>query len=510
MEKSLGVVFAISLGLAFTTGCQGEGPVDGGHNGGDTDTGNAPEAICEGQMHVDVSTPTATVGDGTAASCTAEALQMAVVGGGIVVFDCGTEPVTITVASQIVITKETVLDGGDLVTLSGGSASRILYLDSAYDQTTPRLTVQRLTFRDGSSPNDGDDTAVGGGAIYRDGGSLTVIDCSFINNSAPLLGQDVAGGAIYAFGGGETVISSSLFTGNRASDGGAVGSLNGDLTIVNSTFTENAATGVDGNPGNGGCGGAIYMDGGHESASLCGLVIANNSAGQIGGGVFRVSNDNTGAFAMDRTVVDSNTVADLQDGNAGGLYLQGLVLTVRNSAITRNEAFYNGGIWIHSSEVQMTNTTIAENTATGSNGGGLWLSAPVTGQMLNCTIAGNRAPADGMGGGAFFNAGDIQGFEMKNTIVANNNSATWAPGCSDRFIDGGGNLEWPEGANCTSAPLVADPILSELGDHGGETETMLPDASSPAKGLGSDCPGTDQRGEPRSETCTSGAVELPQ
>ena len=45
----------------------------------------------------------------------------------------------------------------------------------------------------------------------------------------------------------------------------ALGDLNGDLTLVNSTFTNNAATGTDGNPGHGGCGGAIYMDG---SASM--------------------------------------------------------------------------------------------------------------------------------------------------------------------------------------------------------------------------------------------------
>jgi hypothetical protein len=58
-------------------------------------------------------------------------------------------------------------------------------------------------------------------------------------------------------------------------------------------------------------------------------------------------------------------------------------------------------------------------------------------------------------------------------------------------------------------PLVADPLLGELGDNGGETETMLPGSSSPAVGLGTGCPETDQRGEPRGEPCTAGAVEVP-
>jgi len=40
-----------------------------------------------------------------------------------------------------------VLDGGGLVTLSGGGGSRILFLDSGFDTPTPRLVVQRLTFQ---------------------------------------------------------------------------------------------------------------------------------------------------------------------------------------------------------------------------------------------------------------------------------------------------------------------------------------------------------------------------
>src|SRR5262249_27631702 len=160
-----------------------------------------------------------------------------------------------------------------------GSTSRILYLDSAYDLATPRLVVQRLTFRDGKSPAVGVDTAQGGGAIYRDGGSLTGLDSVFENNNVPATGYAVAGGAIYGFCGGDTIGVGSTFTGNAASDGGAIGSLNGNLTLINSSLTNNAATGTGGNPGNGGAGGAIYMDGGHETTSLCGVTLRGNTAG---------------------------------------------------------------------------------------------------------------------------------------------------------------------------------------------------------------------------------------
>ncbi len=466
--------------------------------------GSVPPARCDAPTPLDVSTPAHVVGDGTPGSCTAAALQTAATAGGTIVFDCGADPITITVTSAITFTAESVLDGGGLVTLSGGGSSRILYLDSAYPDPTPRLTVQRLTFRDGHSADTGDDTADGGGAIYRDGGSLTVIDSVFLDNRAPGDGQDLAGGAIYGFGGGDTIISGSTFTNNSASDGGAVGSLNGDLSIFNSTFTDNSATGTGGNPGNGGCGGALYMDGRDEMTTLCGVTITGSRAGAIGGAFFRVSNDHTGSFAMDRSTIDDNQVTTTADGNAGGLYLEGLALNITNSTISRNQAFYNGGIWINTCTVQMTNVTIAENTAFGSNGGGLWLGHTPTGTMLNCTIANNHSTADGQVAGAIF--GD--GLTLVNTIVAGNTSM-YRPSCDITRDDGTGNLQWPSGSLCTAAALVMDPMLSALGDNGGDTATLLPSATSPARGIGMGCPDTDQRGEPRGEPCTAGAVEVP-
>jgi len=482
--------------------CGGGSSSHPGDSGGGPDAA-PPAAVCDRPGLADTSAPTATVGDGTPASCTEAALQTAAAGGGTIVFSCGSAPVTITVTAPITFTKETVLDGGGTVTLSGGDSSRILYLDSDYNTPTPRLTVQRLAFVHGKSTASGTDTSDGGAAIYRDGGALTVIDSSFDNNHAPATGQDLAGGAIYGFGGGDIVIVGSTFTNNSSSDGGAVGSLNGDVTIIDSTFTNNAATGSGGNPGNGGCGGAIYMDGRDEKTSLCGVTIRDNTAGAIGGGFFRVSNDHTGSFAMDRSTVDHNTVTPTDSGNAGGLYLEGLALSVTASTISRNQAFYNGGIWINTCTVQMTNVTIAENTAFGSNGGGVWLGHTPTGTMTNCTIANNHSTAAGQVAGGIF--GD--GLTLVNTIVANN-TAMYTPTCDVARPDGTGNLQWPMGSLCTASPTIADPMLGALGSNGGTTETMAPVAGSPAIGLGSGCPATDQRGNARSNPCTAGAVEV--
>ena len=46
---------------------------------------------------VDVSHPTTVVGTGTADSCTFAAVDAAVTAGGVITFDCGPDPVTITV-----------------------------------------------------------------------------------------------------------------------------------------------------------------------------------------------------------------------------------------------------------------------------------------------------------------------------------------------------------------------------------------------------------------------------
>lgn len=246
------------------------------------------------------------------------------------------------------------------------------------------------------------------------------------------------------------------------------------------------------------------MDGSKERTSLCGVTIRNNQAGAIGGGVFRVSNTDDGTFTMDRTTVDSNRVTPTSSGNAGGLYLQGLALAITNSTISRNEAFYNGGIWISERTADLTNVTIAENVAFGSNGGGMWLSYSPTGTVRNCTIANNHSTAADQVAGAIFGGGLV----LVNTIVSGN-TAQWTPGCDKTHGAGTTNLQWPSGALCTTSPLVADPLLGALGDHGGDTETLVPDATSPARGLGTSCPATDQRGMPRGEPCTAGAVEVP-
>ena len=469
----------------------------------------------------DSSQPDAVVGDGTPGSCTDAALASALAGGGVVVFACGAGPVTIPVTSTKSIAKDTVIDGGGLVTLDGGSAVRILSVPSVFTFKSPTLTVQRLAFTRGNSAGvGGDDTARGGGAIWTNGGNVHVIDCTFADNHGPAAGQDVAGGAIYDVGLGEVTVVGSRFTGNSASNGGAIGVLHAGLTLVDTTVSDNAATGAGGNPGDGGNGGGIYSDGNDQIESFCDVTLEGNQADAFGGGFFRVSNNGNGPMSIDRTSVLSNTIPDQSTSMAGGLYLQGVQIQLSNSTIAWNQARLAGGLFLgpQSTTIAMTNVTVAENTALSSLAGGIAIDSSVVGSIVNATFARNAAPGPVAFAAATTGGSNVR---LRNSIFDGQSVGNgYNPiSCQTTFLEGGGNLQWPiaragggsddPGSLCSPSVTLESASLGPLGYHGSAQLTILPSASSPAVGMGASCPAIDARGVARfADHCTAGAVEL--
>jgi len=274
------------------------------------------------------------VGDGTPASCTESAFEAALAAGGIVTFNCGPSAYRLVLSSTKSITQDTVIDGGNLVTLDGGSQVRQLLLNTNnFDATTPTLTLENITLANGhGTDNGGTGAPTGGGAVYRYGGTLNVIHSQFLNNIGPASGQDSAGGAIYSVGVGTTTIVGSTFQGNEASDGGALGNLGASVNLVNDTIQGNKATGTGGNPGDGGNGGGVYMDGAHISIKMCGTHVDSNQGNAYGGGLFFVDDALAGTAAIDQSTFDGNSTAF-----AGGLYLQGATGTLTNSSVINNQ-----------------------------------------------------------------------------------------------------------------------------------------------------------------------------
>jgi len=372
---------ALALSLFLCLGCGSNGsPTDGpGHGGGgaagsgqdaavtprDANTtgsdaatigpaGN-PNGSCSAGVPTkgnpaDVSNPTTVVGTGTTASCTFSLLNAAVTQGGVITFNCGSGAVTIpiTATMNLPTNKNTVIDGGNKVTLDGGHAVQILSFNSAdFQANNNGLTLQHIAFVNGkSTPTEMIPTAPApcsqgyndgqGGALFMRDGNLTVIDCIFTGNQAAPLGPDTGGGAIYIEGSKNgAVIVGSTFTNNSGANAGAVGSLFAELDIYNSLFTNNTATGHDANNndpsmcsamnagqneiGSGGNGGAIYGDGNSFNITLCGDAVLNNAAGTkaFGGGLFFTSDNMAGVLTITDTTMTGNTGGSWTSATSG-------------------------------------------------------------------------------------------------------------------------------------------------------------------------------------------------
>ena len=295
-----------------------------------------PEATCPVPAEAaaaDVSNPKTVIGDGTPASCTSAAVVSAVANGGVITFDCGPDPITITLDQTAKIFNdkgpEIVIDGGGLVTLSGGGQRRILYMNTCDEdqmwttphcdnQDHPRLTLQNITFMDGNSKAESEYD--GGGMIWARGGRLKVVNSRFFRGACADTGPDVGGAAIRAFSqydGLPIFVVHSTFGGaagygGACSNGGGISSIGVSWTIINSLFSHNEAVGNGGNPAQsgtpgGGSGGAIYNDGNTMTLSLCGTRIEHNDVVQHGSAIFFVTNDHTGNIRIESSVITGNT-----------------------------------------------------------------------------------------------------------------------------------------------------------------------------------------------------------
>jgi Right handed beta helix region len=484
------------------------------------------------------------VGNGSAGSCTDAALNKALSGGGAVTFRCGSAAKTILIGSEKIISANTVIDGGNLVTISGGNSKRLFNVKPGI-----HFTVNNLTLANGH-------TAGQGAAINSSGylNILTVTHCNFVNNIATQLGE--AGGGIYSAIGTLTV-DKSTFTGNKASIGGAIRILNSNLTVTASTFTGNKA--VDSRLGNGG---AIYVDGAkgdNGQVIIRDSSFKSNTATAYGGAFFN-SIYNNNKTAITNSLFLANSVGGGSNGQGGAIWSNGdpakgghwiinannTTLTIVNTTLAGNTASQQGGgIWIsrHPKGAIISRSTISGNTAVNSMGGGIVQGGNGKLAILNSTISDNKGKGPfSMGAGMYigstakaaitnatiannvanWQAGGIFGglnVTLKDTILANNvaknggNAWNIKHNCFGPMTNGGDNLQFPKPTDtpCTPGILIADPKLGALVNNGGLTQTRALLSGSAASRNGSGCPATDQRGVTRSRPagtyCDIGAFE---
>ena len=230
--------------------------------------------------------------------------------------------------------------------------------------------------------------AYNGGALYAEG-NVTIVDSTFTDNIAT-----ADGGVLYAWNGDRTVsISNSTFDGNTAGfQGGAI--LAANVTVTGSTFTENNAY----------AGGAIFAT---TTATVTISTFTDNDAAFSSGGaifapaatvansIFRGNDAASSGGAITSstaTVISSN----FTDNNAyvGGAIYSDTTATISSSAFTSNSAVVGGAIG--SGNVNATASTFTDNDAM-VFGGAIyaWLSAAI----VRSTFASNDG---GEVGGAIY------------------------------------------------------------------------------------------------------------
>jgi len=410
-----------------------------------------------------------------------------------------------SVASRANVT----IDGENRVTLDGGKKTRIIFTNSH-----ARLTVKNLTFINGKSEKTGAESHAGGAIFSGWQGELLVENCKFYDNESKSAYGGKGGGAIYTKSGGKNVIIGCEFKGNESTLGGAIYNLLSDLIIYNTVFDSNTSEGY---------GGAIMTDGascakngpddGEIDQFFLGGVTFRHNSGKGQGGAFYCY-----LYAEDFATIDQcafyyNAITKNDKGVAlGGAIRRERKITIKNSTFAYNSSEGQGGAISSDGRTPgyIENCTFYKNETPHEGGIGGAFAGGVT-SITNCTFAYNYAKHVG---GALF-TGDDSSIRFTNNILYNNTAGnTWKGSyhCSATMTDGGGNVQYPiAGDNdhkCTASAIIQDPLLNDLSDNDGPTETMAIPQHSPARNAGtSNNVAYDQRGKERDDSPDSGAYE---
>jgi predicted outer membrane repeat protein len=462
-----------------------------------------------------LATAAGTVGDGTPASCTEDALLAALQGGGTVTFDCGqTEdaPVTIPIRARIALNADTVFDGGatQALILNGGDAGTGDRNGVGIFAVAAGVTVE---IRNLTILNAGDSAIVSQGALTLDSvviqearaaqcagvqstGTLTVRRGMLTTNTAESIGGNAC-----VLAGTATFENADVRFG-RAEQGGGIYVGGGDVNVIDSYIAYNLSMGP----------GAGIRVAPAVTLTLRGVGLVNNvadpaSPDALGGGIYNAGTS---------TIIGA-VMVDNEAFRGGGIHNAGN-LSVRESDMTGNfAADVGGGLW-NGGQATWSTSSLARNTATG-NGGGFYTTGDLT--VLNSTVAENNGASQNQidGGNT-----TIHYSTLNESAAALNVSAGTATvrgsivtGCTGALTSQGHNLD--TGNSCAFAQTGdlnnSDPLLGALQQiEGRYTWHYRPADGSPAIDTGeatcADANNEDQHRavRPGGVACDIGAVEV--
>lgn len=331
--------------------------------------------------------------------------------------------------------SDTGVDIGDLditedVTITGaGSNDTILDFDD-FDRifdiaTGVSVTISQMRLRDASTAQ-----FQVGGAI-RNSGSLTLEHVDLRDNST-------------------------------ASGGGAIANTDsGTLTMTDCVVQTNVSVGQEG-------GGGLYNTG---AATIIRTRFDGNAANSAGGNI--INNGSNSTLMLIESTLQGGRVGTNRTG--GGLY-NGRIATLKRSTIADNRATYGGGIenkGFGSAQLSLENCTMTANIAT-FDGGGIRNGDGDLLEILDSTIVLNQSGTTGAG---IRNEGTAS---IGGSILSMNTTNGSNFDLSGSITSQGYNLFGVAPGNATGNDLAGlDPLLDPLGDYGGPTHTMRPQAGSP-------------------------------
>jgi CSLREA domain-containing protein len=273
------------------------------------------------------------------------------------------------------------------------------------------------------------------------------------------------------------------------------------------------------------------------------LTITGAGAGATiidGASLSRIFNITSGTVTISDLTI---TNGDAGAGNGGGIQVgSSATVNLVDVALTGNTGFFGGAI-VNAGALDLTNVTIANNTAT-SDAGGIWSQGNFSSlNATNVTISGNATP--GLGGGLYvtknatltnvtitnnsasqgagiYETGGAPNATVTNSIIAGNLDTLFNPAADvfGDFVSGGNNIigdvgsatGFTDGVNndqVGDSGTPIDPMLDVLADNGGSTQTHALLAGSPAIDAANDAlaPVTDQNGNTRDGAADIGAYE---
>jgi CSLREA domain-containing protein/uncharacterized repeat protein (TIGR01451 family) len=195
------------------------------------------------------------------------------------------------------------------------------------------------------------------GNIYNNS-VMTITDSAFSSNN---VSED--GGVLYNTLGSSVTISNSHFINNSSFGewdgvGGAIFNNGGDVSLIGSTFISNTASSAETLIG--GYGGAVY-NGNNSNLWVDKSNFTDNSVSHTGGAIW---NDQFGTVSVSNSTFKANSAGSIFARGGGAIYNRG-ILTILNTTMSGNVGHLGGGIFNshNNSQASVTNSTFNGNLA---------------------------------------------------------------------------------------------------------------------------------------------------